>query len=43
MAKEIYDDFCRRPWKTEKDIPSGYVGYCGPEDEPEPTEEEEAQ
>jgi hypothetical protein len=40
MANEIYNDFCRNPWKTEKDVPAGYVGYCGPETTPEPTTED---
>ena len=39
MANEIYRDFCRRPWKTEKDEPAGSCGYCGPIT-PEPTEPE---
>ncbi len=39
MANEIYEDFCRRPWKTEPETPAGNCGYCGPDVESETTEE----
>lgn len=41
MANDIWNDFDRRPWKTEKDAPAGSCGYCGPDTEPSTNEEDE--
>ena len=41
MANDIYDDFSRRPWKTEKPEQAGSCGYCGPDTDPAPEEEQD--
>ena len=41
MANDIYQDFQRKPWRTEPIAPAGHVGYSGPDAQPEPDNEEE--
>jgi hypothetical protein len=41
MRNDIYNDFCRNPWKTEKPAPAGSSGYCGPDNVETATEEED--